>query len=228
MALYLKLRLEEGKCGALKKDHPPRKPRIHERGMWIWDLTLLLFDRLRESPFGLLAACRANSSSLAARRNKSLSSLWCCSSCSGCLGLRVEFSKPSSALSVLSGSIEMRREVISTLLRVEGLKPRMGLMRGRPGAVSVTGRDVCGGAATGGACSSSLVVMDCCCATQSVVDAEVEGEFEFEFSSLYDRWVIIALGGPFPNSSKPFLLFLPGTFLAFCALGVKTLELGAG
>jgi hypothetical protein len=120
----------------------------------------------------------------------------------------------------------MRREVISTLLRVEGLKPRMGLMRGRPGALSVTGRDVCGGAATGGACSSSPVVIDCCCATQSVVDADVEGEFEF--SSLYDRWVIIARGGPFPNSSKPFRLFLPGTFLAFCALGVKTLTLGAG
>lgn len=119
----------------------------------------------------------------------------------------------------------MRREVISTLLRVEGLKPRMGLMRGRPGALSVTGRDVCGGAATG-ACSSSPVVIDCCCAThKSVVDVEVEGEFEF--SSLYDPWVIIARGGPFPNSSKP-LLFLPGTFLAFCALGVKTLELGAG
>jgi hypothetical protein len=61
----------------------------------------------------------------------------------------------------------------------------------------------------------------CCCATQSVVE-------ELEFSTLYDRWVIIALGGPFPNSSKP-LVFLPGgTFLAFCALGVKAFESGAG
>ena len=114
----------------------------------------------------------------------------------------------------------MRREDISTLLRVDGLKPRMGLMRGLPGALSVTGRDGCAG--SGGACSSSPspVEIDCCCATQSVVE-------ELEFSALYERWVIIALGGPFPNSSKP-LVFLPGgTFLAFCALGVKTLEVGA-
>jgi hypothetical protein len=89
------------------------------------------------------------------------------------------------------------------------------LMRGRPGALSVTGRDICGCAATGGACSSSPVEIDCCCATQSVVE-------ELELSTLYDCWVIIALGGPFPNSSNPFLLFLPGsTFLAFWPLGVE-------
>ena len=111
----------------------------------------------------------------------------------------------------------MRREAISTLLRDEGLKPRMGLMRGRPVALSVAGRGVCGCEAADGACSSPVEI-DCCCATQSVVD-----ELEFEFSTLYDRWVIIVLGGPFPNSSKPFLLFLPGTFLAFGALGVTTL-----
>ena len=117
----------------------------------------------------------------------------------------------------------MRREVISTLLRVEGLKPRMGFMRGRPGALSVAGREVCGCAATGGgACSSSPVEIDCCCATQSVVE-------EFEFSILYDLcWVIIALGGPFPNSSNPFLLFLPGTFLAFVARGVRRFRLDDG
>jgi hypothetical protein len=64
------------------------------------------------------------------------------------------------------------------------------------------------------------VEIDCCCVTQSVVE---------EFSILYDRWVIIALGGPFPKSSKPFLLFLPGrTFLAFCALGVRRVEFDDG
>ena len=208
-----RLKLEEGKCGAPKQDHPPRRPQNRESGTWIWEPTLLLSERLRPSPFVLLA-CRANSSSLAARRNKSLSSLLC-SSCSVWFGFLGECSDPSSALSVLSGSIEVRRAVISTLLRVEGLKPRMGLMRGRPGALSATGRDVCGCAETCGACSSlpspSPVEIDCCCATQSVVEELLE------FSTLYDRWVIIALGGPFPTS----LL----TFLDFCALGV---EVGAG
>jgi hypothetical protein len=118
--------------------------------------------------------------------------------------------------------MEVRREAISTLLRDEGLKPRMGLMRGRPGALSVAGRGVCGCEAADGACSSSPVEIDCCCATQSVVD-----ELEFEFSTLYDRWVIIVMGGPFPNSSTPFLLFLPGTFRAFGALGVRKLEFAA-
>jgi hypothetical protein len=52
---------------------------------------------------------------------------------------------------------------------------------------------------------------------------------EFEFSILYDLcWVIIALGGPFPNSSNPFLLFLPGTFLAFVARGVRRFRLDDG
>ncbi len=96
----------------------------------------------------------------------------------------------------------------------------MGLIRGRPGALSAAGRGAGGCAAAGSAGSSSPVEIDCCCVTQSVVE---------EFSILYDRWVIIALGGPFPKSSKPFLLFLPGrTFLAFCALGVRRVEFDDG
>jgi hypothetical protein len=102
---------------------------------------------------------------------------------------------------VLSGSLDIRLEAISTLLREDGLKPRIGLMRGRGCELSVEDRDDFGCAGLGGVWSWLPVVggiaIDCA-AIQSLVWV----------SGLKDLCVIIAGGGR-PSSqnscARPFL-----------------------
>lgn len=75
---------------------------------------------------------------------------------------------------MLSWPVDTRRDAISVLLREEGLKARIGLIKGRDPLLSFADLAESGSAGLGGGSPSPEVgeTRDCCCcdATQSVVD----------------------------------------------------------